>query len=193
MTTWKKGRAILAKRIQAHELSFETFLDNVAKHSEVKEHDVKRVKGTAVYMSSNPKATPPALLHNIKHNRVIHEDVVILSVKTTNKQPYVSNEERVEMETLGNGFYRIILHYGFKQSINIPQALKLVDEPGLQLKPMETSYFLGSERVLPTSKGEMPAWRDRLFGFMSHNQQKATAFFGLPPNRVVELGAQIRM
>ncbi|HEX6981519.1 MAG TPA: potassium transporter Kup [Balneolaceae bacterium] len=193
MTTWKKGRAILAKRIKAHELPFETFLDNVAKHSEVKEHDVKRVKGTAVYMSSNPKATPPALLHNIKHNRVIHEDVVILSVKTINEQPYVSDEERLQVESLGNGFYRIILHYGFKQSINIPQALELANEPGLKLKPMETSYFLGSERVLPTSKGEMPAWRDRLFGIMSHNQQKATAFFGLPANRVVELGAQIRM
>lgn len=193
MTTWKKGRAIVAKRIKAHELPLETFMENVGKFSEVKEHHVKRVNGTAVYMYSNPKATPPALLHNIKHNRVIHEDVVILSVKTITERPYISNEERVKVESLGKGFYRIVLHYGFKQGVNIPKALELVDEPGLKLKPMETSYFLGSERILPSSQGEMSAWRDRLFGIMSQNQQRATAFFGLPPNRVVELGSQIKM
>lgn len=193
MATWKKGRSILADRIKSHELPMEKFIEDVGTYVEVDTQDLKRVKGTAVYLYSNPNGTPPALLHNIKHNKVLHEDVVTLSVKTTYDHPYISNEDRIDIESIGKGFYRLILHYGFNQTVNIPQALKLVDEPGLKLKTMETTFFLGSERVLPSKHGKMSVWRDRLFGYMVRNQQRATTYFGLPTNRVIELGAEMKL
>ncbi len=194
MTTWKRGRSIMSKQLQSSELPLEKFLQDVESHAEVEEHKIMRCEGTAVYMYSNPEGTPPALLHNIKHNKVIHEDVVLLSVKTTEEKPYVPKDEQLEMESLGKGFYKIIIHNGFAQGVNIPESLKQVDEEGLELNMQETSFFLGSERVLATDKKSgMAKWREKLFGVMVRNEQKATAFFDLPPNRVVELGAQVEL
>lgn len=195
MTTWKKGRSILADHMKSSELSLEKFMADVGGHTKVQESKIKRVEGTAIYMYSNPKATPPALLHNIKHNKVIHEDVVVLSVKTTEEKPYVSKEEQVEIENIGKGFYRIIIKNGFSQSVDVPQLLNQIDEPGLKLDINKTTFFLGKERIIPAKKGKskMSKWRDHLFGVMTRNQQPATAYFNLPSNRVVEMGAQVRL
>ncbi len=195
MTTWKRGRSILYENLQSSELPLEKFLKDVGTHADTPESKIKRVEGTAVYMYSNPEGTPPALLHNIKHNRVIHKDVVILSVKTTQEKPYIPQKEQIEVEALDKGFYRIIINSGFAQGVNIPRSLSQIDESGLELEMAETSFFLGSERVLASDKkgSGMAKWRDRLFGIMVRNEQKATAFFDLPPNRVVELGAQVEL
>ncbi len=194
MTTWKRGRSIMSKQLQSSELPLEKFLEDVGKYSDTEEREIKRVKGTAVYMYSNPKGTPPALLHNIKHNRVVHEDVALLSVQTNRERPEIPKEDQIEMDTLGNGFYRIIIHHGFAQEVNVPRSLKEVDEEGLELKMQKTSFFLGGERVLATDKKSgMTKWREKLFALMVRNEQKATAYFGLPANRVVELGAQVEL
>lgn len=195
MTTWKKGREVLKKRIRAAELPLEKFMKDVESYADVEEHKIKRVDGTAVYMYSNPDGTPPALLHNIKHNKVIHKDVVMLSVKTTHERPYVPTDEKIEVESLGSGFYRIVLHHGFAQSMNIPQAFKQIEEPGLDLDMQKTSFFLGSERIIASDKktSGMAKWRDHLFALMVRNQQRATAYFGLPTNRVIEMGAEMKL
>lgn len=195
MTTWKKGRGILSDHMQSLDLPFEKFMDDIQSHVDMDEDKIKRVDGTAIYMYSNPKATPPALLHNIKHNRVLHNDVVLLSVKTTEEQAYIPHEERLEIEELNERFFRIVIRSGFAQNLNIPWLLKQVDNENLNLTPGETTYFLGKERILPSDKKDsaMAKWRDRLFGVMVRNQQPATAYFGLPPNRVVEMGAQVEM
>lgn len=195
MTTWKKGRRLLEEHMKSTELPLELFMEDVGTHADVEERKVKRVEGTAVYMYSNPKGTPPALLHNIKHNKVIHEEVILLSVKNTEDQPYVSRDEQLEVEDLGKGFYRILIKNGFAQSLNVPEILKRVNCNGLTIDTQQTTFFLGKERILPSEKerSEMSRWRDQLFGAMVRNQQQATAYFGLPPNRVVEIGAQVKM
>lgn len=187
MTTWKRGRQILAERLESSSLPIEQFLADVP--------DVEarpRVPGTAVFMFGNPRSTPRALLHSIKHYRILHQRVVLLSV-LTRQVPYLPIDERVHVEDLGQGFYRILVYYGFMQPPNIPAALRLVKEPGLTLEPMEVSFFLGRETLISTKKPSMAGWRKKLFALMSANARTATAFFELPPNRVVELGAQIEL
>jgi KUP system potassium uptake protein len=195
MSTWKKGREILGKRLKSSALPMEEFMNDIGDHADVEERKIKRVEGTAIYMYSNPNATPPALLYNIRHNKVIHENVVILSVINTDERPYVPRGERLETKVLGEGFYRITIHNGFAQSVSIPYLLKNVDEPGLNIDSQEVTYFLGKERILPTEKraSEMMKWRDTLFGLMIRNEQPATNFFNLPPGRVVEIGAQVEL
>jgi KUP system potassium uptake protein len=150
------------------------------------------VSGTAVFMTGNPDAVPVALLHNLKHNKILHERVVLLAV-TTADVPRVPGKERVRIEALGDGLYRITIHYGFMEDPNVPSVLGLVKADGLEFKSMETTYFLGRERLLVTAKPGMAMWRERLFAFMARNAQGATAFFRIPPNRVVELGVQIEL
>ncbi len=186
MTTWKTGRAILAERLQATTLPVDLFLKDVGNPSMV------RVPGTAVFMYGNRSGTPPALLHNLKHNKVIHEQVLLLTVETE-EIPTVEDEDRWEVESLGHGFHRVILRYGFTDDPDVPLALSLIDHPELRIVPMETSYFLGRETVIASKNPGMAMWRERLFGVMSRNARTATSFFGLPPNRVVELGAQIEI
>jgi KUP system potassium uptake protein len=186
MSTWKRGREILAQRLRVDALPIEHFLADIATHPPA------RVPGTAVFMTGNPSAVPLALLHNLKHNKILHEHVVLLAVATEDV-PRVPRAERVEITSLGNGFHRIIMHYGFMEDPNIPRALGIISTDGLQFKPMETTYFLGRERLIATEKPGMALWRERLFGFMSRNAQGATAFFHIPPNRVVELGVQIEL
>jgi KUP system potassium uptake protein len=195
MTTWKRGRKILGKRLKNNAISLEKFLDDIGLHAEVKETEIKRVEGTAIYMYSNPEGTPQALLYNIKHNKVIHENVVILVVNNTDERSFVPLSERIETENLGQGFYRIIIQNGFAQGVNIPYLLKHAEEKELQLNVDEVTYFLGKERILPTDKksSEMAKWRDQLFGLMVRNEQPATKFFHLPADRVVEIGAQLTL
>jgi KUP system potassium uptake protein len=132
------------------------------------------------------------LLHHFKHNKVLHQQVVLLSV-VTEDVPVVSGRDRVEIEELGHGFYKIIAHYGFMQNPNIIKMLRRAQLQGLNCNPDTTSFYLGRETLLVTGKGKMARWRKSLFAFLSRNSRTATAFFGLPPNRVVEMGAQIEL
>jgi len=186
MTTWKKGRRILASRLQERTLPIDLFLADVGKGR------VQRVPGTAVFMYGNRDGTPPALLHSLKHYKVLHERVVLLSVETQ-EVPHVDDAERMEVAELGHGFHRIVLSYGFMEDPDVPDALSRVRVEGLDLRPAHTTYFLGRETLIPSKKPGMMMWREQLFAVMSRNARTATSFFGLPPNRVVELGAQIEL
>ncbi len=186
MSTWKTGRAKLAGRLAADSLPTELFLKDVESHPPV------RVRGTAVYMTGSGKGVPPALLHNLKHNKVLHERVVFLTIETE-EVPHVKEEQRLEVTELGAGLFRIVARYGFMQTPNVPAALKRAARFGLQFDMMQTTFFLGRESLVPASRSGFARWRERLFVLMSRNAQTATAFFGLPANRVVELGAQIEI
>jgi KUP system potassium uptake protein len=186
MTTWKKGRQILAERMQNTTLPLELFLDDVERRAPT------RVPGTAVFMYGNAQGTPPALLHNLIHNKVLHERVVLLTVEVQ-EIPVVEEEERVEVTEKGHGFFRITVRYGFTEDPDIPAALARISVPGLDLAPMRVSYFLGRETLIPSKRPGMAMWREHLFSVMSRNARTATSFFALPPNRVVELGAQIEL
>lgn len=184
MTTWKSGRKILGEAFTADVLPLQDFLDdvrNTAPH---------RVKGTAVFMSSNPNGTPPVLLHHFKHNQVLHEQVVLLSV-TSEHVPEIPLDKRLTVEDQGQGFYRVSARYGFMQTPNVPNALLACKAHGLKIDPQITSYYLGRETLLTSGKGKMMRWRKTLFAFISRNARPATSYFGLPPGRVVELGMQI--
>ena len=184
MTTWKAGRAKLWEFIKEGTLPIDLFL------TDVQTTTPHRVRGTAVFMSSNPGGTPPALLHHFKHNQVLHDQVVLLSVLAM-RVPEVPTERRLKVEKLGFGFFRVTVLYGFMQSPKIPQALAMCAEHGLVTDPVRTSYVLGREVLLTSGRSRMWRWRKWLFAFVSRNALPATAYFGLPPNRVVELGIQI--
>jgi KUP system potassium uptake protein len=186
MVTWKRGRQILNDRMRVGSLPLDLFLQSI------KGHPPTRVSGTAIFMYGASGGTPPALLHSLKHYKVIHQTVVFLAV-VTEEVSHVPDKDRATTEVLGDGFYRIILRYGFMQDPNIPEALKDVQVPGLEFKPAETTYFLGRETLIPSQRPGMALWREKLFASMSRNARPATAFFKLPPNRVVELGAQIEL
>jgi len=201
MTTWNRGRSRLLAIVRENTLAMDLFLADVARRRP------PRVPGTAVFLTSDIGGAPPVLLHHLKHNKVLHEKVILMSV-VTEEIPAVDEDERVECEELGQGFYKVIAHYGFMESPDIPAALALLSKAGpegrpVALKPMETSFFLGRETLIatrspppttpvPETIGRMSIWRKRLFILMARNARSATAFFGLPPNRVVELGAQIQ-
>ena len=167
-------------------LPIQMFLDDLAKHP------VTRVSGAAVFMTPDPFGASPVLLHHLKHNKVLHERVILMSVESE-EIPTVRAEDRVEWSDLGEGFYQVIARYGFMETPNVPAVLAELRKEGLDLKPMETSYFLGRETLLPEGTTKMAYWRKRLFIIMSRNAQSATTYFELPANRVVELGAQIQM
>jgi KUP system potassium uptake protein len=186
MTTWRRGRRILAKRLEADTLPLDVFLDGVARKPRL------RVPGTAIFMDRVSSGTPPALLQNLRHNKAMHERVLFLTV-ATEPVPFVSRRRRVEVEALKEGFFRITLRYGFMQDPDVPRALEGVKIGGRKLNPMDTTFFLGRETLIPHGALGMAVWRERLFALMSRNSTSAMAFFRLPPNRVVELGAQIEL
>ena len=186
MTTWKAGRTLVARRMETESLPFEAFVADPGVDS------LPRVGGTAVFMAGNPDRTPPALLHNIKHNHCLHEQVVLATVETE-EVPHVAEADRAVVEDLGNGFWRVRLAYGFTDVPDVPAALEALRRPGLPFKTMETSYFLGRERILSTARRGMSRWREKLFALVSNNARSATSFFQIPPNRVVELGAQVEI
>ncbi|AUX21123.1 potassium transporter Kup [Sorangium cellulosum] len=184
MTTWKTGRRYLAEAIKPAILPLDLFLEDVKR---MKPH---RVRGTAVFMASNPEGTPPILLHHVKHNQALHEQVVLLSIQVL-KVPEVPPERRVTVIPKGEGIYRVTACYGFMQTPNAPSALEACARHGLHIDLGRTSYYLGRETLLTTGRSKMSRWRKALFAFISRNARPATAYFGLPPNRVVELGMQI--
>jgi KUP system potassium uptake protein len=186
LSTWKQGRAILSERLRKGALPFEEFVGTVTPTSP------PRVPGTAVFMARDTDATPTALLHNLKHNKVLHEKVIMLSV-LTEEIPYVAPEERVQVTDLGKGFYRIIAHYGFLQNPGVPDVVEHARPKGLDLNVMQTTFFLSRETLIASKKPGMAIWREKLFSLMSRNALRPTDFFRIPPNRVVEMGLQVRL
>jgi KUP system potassium uptake protein len=186
MTTWWRGRKILGDRLQVSALPDELFVSSMEINPPV------RVSGIAVYMDRTPEATPHALLHNIKHNKVLHEKVVLLTVETL-EVPHVVEKDRVVVIPKGHGIFRVIIRYGFMEDPNVPRVLEQVKAPGLEFKPADTSYFLGRESLIASPKWGMAIWREKLFIWMSKNATNAASFFRIPSNRVVELGAQVEL
>jgi len=183
-TTWKRGRAELAERFAANALTIDALLADLARTP------VPRVRGTAVFLSSSTTLVSPVLLHHLKHNQVLHEQVVLLSVLPLNV-PEVQPEQRVAVEPLTLGFFRVIAKYGYRQSPRVPEILRRARALGLLSKPETTSYYVGRETVLPRGRSHMAYWRKVLFRFISRNARATTDFFSIPPGRVVELGMQI--
>jgi len=186
MTTWKRGRKLLATRLSARGLPLDLFLENIRRSPP------HRVPGTAVFMVSGSPDTPPALLHNLKHNWVLHERIVFLTV-TTMDEPFVDEDQRHSVEDLGEGIFRVQFRVGFVEEVDVPELLKAVKIPGGPFHPLKTSYFLGRERVVSTGAPGMARWREHLFAVMSQNALGATAYFNLPRNRIVELGMQVEI
>ena len=186
MTTWKAGRAHLARMMKSRLIPVETFIDGIHRDLPV------RVPGTAVFLNSSPQGTPPALLHNLKHNRTLHERVILLTV-VIHEVPFVAEEDRFEISDLGKNVYRVLLNYGFAQDSDIPEALANCEVGGAGFKMMETSFFLSREQLIATKKSGMIGWRKHVFVLTARNSVGAFSFFRLPPNRVIELGMQLEI
>ena len=186
MTTWKSGRRILAERLTARAVPLEDFMAAVDAHPPV------RVPGTAVFMTAQPRGTPPALAHNLRHNKVLHEHVIVLTVRTQ-PVPYVRHEEQVDVQALGTGVFNVAARYGFMQDPHVPDALRMAREKGAEMDVDDVTYFLGRETIIVSKRPGMAMWREKLFVLMARNAVRATAFFRLPAERVVELGVQVEM
>ena len=186
MTTWKRGRNVLRERLEEASLPLDLFLPDLGTST------LPRVPGTAVFLTGDPAGTPPALLHNIKHNKVVHERTILLTLLTEDV-PYVAEEERVTVKTLDQGFARLVARYGFMETPDVPPLLEKIEARGLSIDLDQVSYFLGREQLISTGASGMGRWREALFAFLSRNAQSATVYFRVPPNRVVELGAQVEL
>ncbi len=185
LTTWKRGRALVRAGQARDAIPVETFLSSLSPK-------ITRVQGAAVYMSGNSQGVPHALLHNLKHNKVLHELNVFMTMQIE-EVPRLNNEEALEVTELGEGFYRIVYHYGFLQDPDVPRALRLAGTRGLKCNMMQTSFFLGRETIIPSVRPGMAMWRESLFAWMTRNATSAMDFFQIPANRVVELGSQIEI
>jgi KUP system potassium uptake protein len=185
MATWRKGRRLVTERLRRRLIPLDLYI------AELLSKPPMRVPGVAVFMASNPVGTPMALRHNVIHNRVLHETVVVATVETC-EVPHVLADGRAAVEEIGEGFWRVFLKYGFMDQPDIPLALSELRHPGLELTP-DVSYFLGRETVLATDRPGMAIWRERLFVWMSRNSQSATHFFRLPPEQVIEVGVQVEL
>jgi KUP system potassium uptake protein len=186
LTTWAKGRAMLRERLQESALPLPVFIKSTAS-------SVHRVKGTSVFLSASPDIVPAALLHNLKHNQVLHQRVIILTVRVGDV-PHVGPEKRIEIHEAGSGFFRVILHYGFMEEVDIPRDLAAIKTCGEPFNMMSTSFFLGRQKLIATRRApEMALWRERLFAWMLKSSESAMEFFKLPTNRVVELGSQLQI
>jgi KUP system potassium uptake protein len=185
LTTWAKGRKLLRHQLKQGDIPIPLFIRSAS-------GSAARVPGTAVFMTSQADGVPHALLHNLKHNKVLHQRSIFLKVAIEDV-PYVDEERRVEVEDLGEGFYKIILHFGFMQDMNVPEALQAIDRCGFPFKMMETSFFLSRQTPLTSTVHGMAIWREKLFAWMMRNAESPMEFFGLPPNRVVEMGSQVKI
>ncbi len=184
LTTWKRGRELLGARLAAEAMDLKPFIASIT------EGGVERVPGTAVFMTPNSESVPHAMLHSLKHYKALHEQVIILSVDVFDV-PYVPDVDRVEVHRLNGNFSQVIVQYGFKDEPDIPAALALCAEAGLEIDMMDTSFFLGRETLIPKLGSDMAYWRELIFVTMFRNAGSATAFFKIPSNRVVELGSQV--
>lgn len=186
MSTWKKGRRILAEHLKARSVSIEDFI------AKIKIHPPVRVPGTAVYMSGDAWGVPVPLLHNLKHNKVLHDRVILLTIRTV-EVPQVNKKERVRIDSLGPQFYRIIADYGFMETPKIKHILEACREQGIHIVLQETTFVLGRETILPTGDPNLPIWREKIFALMARNAERPTAYFKIPPNQVIEVGIQVEI
>ncbi len=186
MTTWDRGRRIVRNLLHENSLPIEMFLKSASEEKPL------RVKGTAVFMTSDATGAPLVLLHHMKHNKVLHEHVVLLSIMSE-KVPEFPDAERIKVEALADGFWRVTARYGFMESADVPAVLARCADAGIVASPMSTTYYLGKERlIINADRPVMRRWRKKLYVFMSRNSRSATEFFNIPSNRVVELGAQLQ-
>ena len=184
LTTWKRGRSLLRDILVQRSLPVKDFVDSLASGKAV------RVPGTAVFMTSESEGTPVVLLHHLKHNKVLHEKVILLSI-IVQQVPEVPSAERITVVPLSNGLYRVKAAYGFMENPNVEDIRGRLAEAGIKTRRMDTTYYLGREQLIPMNSVGMAKWRKYFFALMSKNARSATQYFGIPPNRVVELGAQI--
>jgi KUP system potassium uptake protein len=184
MWTWSKGVRILTDKTRADSLPLSELCDMLARRAPF------RTGGTAIYLTANPDAAPVALMHNLKHNKVLHERNVILTIETA-ETPYVKVEDRVQIEPINGDFKRVTLRYGFMESPNVPKALTKCRTLGLKFDIMSTSFFMGRRKIVPDARSGMPKWQDHLFIFLMKNAANPTDFFKIPPGRAVELGTQV--
>jgi KUP system potassium uptake protein len=188
MTTWRRGREHLFARVRSSSVPLEAFLESLFVEPP------QRVPGTAVFLTATPDATPHALLHNLNHNKVLHERVVFLTVEMRD-EPWVPEKERVVCQKLAHGCWRVRMSYGFMDRPDVTRALKLCAKSGIEFEMMETSFFLSRELIVPVEKGAggMALWRDRMFAAMARNAGNITDYFNIPTNRVIELGTRVQI
>jgi KUP system potassium uptake protein len=186
MITWKAGRRLMADRLRDESIELEPFLESIFISPPL------RVSGTAVFLSAEKGSTPFALLHNLKHNKVLHEQNLFVTVQH-HEVPWIGFDKRCQIEPLGHDCWQVTLHFGFKNEPDVPEALKLLEGRGVQLDEMETSYFLSRDTVIPTFGGGMALWREKLFASMHRNAAAAADFLHLPTNRIVELGTKVEI
>ena len=186
LTTWKRGREILYERLFADELPLDDFIGNLEAYPPT------RVEGTAVFMTGSTEGIPHALLHNLKHNKVLHQRVVLMTIKNLD-EPYVNDDTRVHIRQLSPSFWQVVARYGFKESPGIPQVLALCAEQELVFEEMDTSFFLSRETLVSTRRPGMARWREKLFAIMSRNATRVTDYFHIPANRVVEMGTMVEI
>jgi KUP system potassium uptake protein len=187
MSTWKRGRAIVRERLEKSMMPLDTFVRKIAEKPPV------RVSGTAVFMSGNPNGTPPMLLRHLELSQVLHERVILLTVHVEDV-PRIWSSKRMEIIERSQEIFQVILHYGFMENQNVPRALAMTRHDELDFDPKTATYYIGSRTLIPTSeKPGMAVWREKLFTFMSRNSAQAVSFYGLPPERVIELGIQIEL
>jgi KUP system potassium uptake protein len=185
MLTWRRGARILADKTRRLETPIDSLIESLEKKKQI-----CRVPGTAVFLTADPDSAPTALLHSLKHYKVLHEQNIVLTM-ITETTPRVSASERVSIEPLGGSFQRVILRFGFMETPNVPKALGLARKEGLSFDIMSTSFFLSRRSVRPDARSGMPAWQDRLFILLARNADDASSYFQLPTDRVVEIGTQV--
>jgi KUP system potassium uptake protein len=186
MWTWRRGRRVVSVRQAEEGMAIESFMKRL------EEKQPHRVSGTAVFLTGSTERIPHALLHNYKHNKVLHERVILLTV-VNEEVPWITDDKRLEAVELGHGLWRAIVHFGFMEEPNVPLALHLMARYDVVLDIMDTSFFLGRETVVPSVRPEMKPWQEQLFILMKSNAASASDFFSIPPNRAVELGSQIEV
>jgi KUP system potassium uptake protein len=187
MTTWRRGRELVVREIKQGGLALEPFIRNMTEHPPI------RVPGTAVFLTANQNAVPHALLHNLKHNKVLHERNVLLTVAIL-ETPMADADERIQITPMSDDFFGLELRFGFAEDPNIPQALVDCSREGMSFDLMDTTFFLSRENIVADARRPgMAHWRDKLFAYMARNALPATAFFQIPGNRLIELGAQVEI
>ena len=188
MMTWRRGRRLLSEMQQRDRQPLKEFME------QLEEYPPSRVHGTAIFMTMNSGNVPPALLHNLKHNKVLHDHVLFLTILVADV-PYVSEDERFTVNKLSASSWQATVHYGFKEDPDVPDTLRQVAEayPEIDLEPMRTSYFLSRQTVVAAKKPALWRWRRVVFSFMARNATRSTKFFKIPANRVVEMGMQVEL
>ena len=185
MSTWIKGQEVLAKQRKEHVFPLKKYIENIDMRK------VKKVSGTAVYMTESPVATPPAFVHNLEHNKALHRRVIFVYLGVKNI-PHVRADNRVKFKRLADGFYLVLVRYGFMDRTDLRAVMRILQNKHLKIDIDDTSFFIESDTLLPRQSVGMSLWRDRLYLLMRRNSERATKYFNIPPERVLEIGEQIK-